>query len=308
MKSTDSPSRFAFLKEWRHDRFRLLLLVILALLGCVLLYQEYGPRLSPPATGDRASPLAMAAPETINLPWLGEVRLADASLPMLAVTLGLVDGFNPCAMWALVYLISLIAGLNDRRKILLLAGTFVAASGVLYFLFMTAWLNVFLIVGYLRPLTIGVALFALGAGVLSIREFVVGTEGLACRVTDAASKQRTLGRMECIVREPVTLASLIAIIALAFTVNSIEFVCSAGLPAIFSHTLALRALPLLHYYGYILLYDLFFMLDDLIIFTLAALAVVTNVGLRYSRQCKLLGGVILITLGLIMVFRPELLR
>jgi hypothetical protein len=119
--------------------------------------------------------------------------------------------------------------------------------------------------------------------------------------------------MESIVRAPITLASLIAIVALAFTVNTIEFntiefACSAGLPAIFTHTLALRALPLVDYYGYILLYDLFFMLDDLIIFTLAALAVATNVGLRYARHCKLLGGIILIPLGLIMLFRPELLR
>jgi len=304
MKSADSPFRLGFFKGWNHDRFKLLLLFFLILIGCVLLYKEYGPKLSPPAPMDGA----LAAQETINLPLLGEVRLADASLPMLAVTLGLVDGFNPCAMWALVYLLSLITGLNDRRKILLLAGTFVAASGVLYFLFMTAWLNVFLIVGYLRPLTIGIALFALGAGVLSIREFAVGKERLACQVTDATSRQRTLSRVENIAREPVTLASLIAIIALAFTVNSIEFVCSAGLPAIFTHTLALRVLSLLHYYAYILLYDLFFMLDDLIIFSLAVLAISTNVGLRYSRQCKLLGGVILITLGFIMLFRPELLR
>lgn len=308
MKSAYSPSRFDFLKGWRHDRFRLLLLVILALLGSVLLCREYGPRISSPAMGDGATPIAMAAPETVNLPWLGEVLLADASLPLLAVTLGLVDGFNPCAMWALVYLISLIAGLNDRRKILLLVGTFVAASGVLYFLFMTAWLNVFLIAGYLRPLTISVALFALGAGVLSIRDFAVSKEGLSCGVTDAASRQRTMGRMESIVRAPVTFTSLIAIIALAFTVNTIEFACSAGLPAIFTHTLALRMLPLLDYYGYILLYDLFFMLDDLVIFTLAALAVTTNIGLRYARHCKLLGGIILIPLGLIMLFRPELLR
>ncbi len=308
MINVDTSSRFGFLKGWRHDRFRVLLLVILVLLGCVILYREYGPQLSPSTTGEGASPLAMAAPEKINLPWLGEVWLADASLPMLAVSLGLVDGFNPCAMWALVYLISLIAGLNDRRKILLLVGTFVAASGVLYFLFMTAWLNVFLIAGYLRPLTIGVALFALGAGVLSIRDFAVNKEGLSCEVTDSASRQRTMGRMESIVRAPITLASLIAIVALAFTVNTIEFACSAGLPAIFTHTLALRALPLVDYYGYILLYDLFFMLDDLIIFTLAALAVATNVGLRYARHCKLLGGIILIPLGLIMLFRPELLR
>ncbi|MDH5299337.1 MAG: hypothetical protein OEV91_10000 [Desulfobulbaceae bacterium] len=315
MKTTGSSPRLDRLKGWHHDRFRALLLAILAVAGCALLYQEYGHLLPPPstppaetATGAGGSHTPMAEPETVTMPWLGEARLSDFSLPLLAVTLGLIDGFNPCAMWALVYLISLIAGIADRRKIMLLVGSFVAASGILYFLFMTAWLNVFLVIGYLRPLTIGVGLFALGAGILSLREFVASKGALACRVTDGASRQRTMGRMEGIVRAPLTCASFLAIVALAFTVNTIEFACSAALPAIFTHTLALRQLPRLHYYGYILLYDLFFMLDDLIIFTLAALAVTTTVGMKYARQCKLLGGVVLILLGLAMLFRPDLLR
>jgi hypothetical protein len=49
------------------------------------------------------------------LPWIGEIAPADYSLPALAVILGLVDGFNPCAMWVLVYLISLVAILRDRK-------------------------------------------------------------------------------------------------------------------------------------------------------------------------------------------------
>ena len=97
-------------------------------------------------------------------------------------------------------------------------------------------------------------------------------------------------------------------LALAFIVNSIEFACSAALPAIFTHTLSLRNLPTLDYYGYILLYDLFFMLDDLIIFSLAVLALDTSIGTRYAGYCKIIGGLVLLILGGIMVFWPELLR
>jgi hypothetical protein len=248
------------------------------------------------------------ARESLDLPFVGEIRLADYSLPALAIIIGLVDGFNPCAMWVLVYLISLIVSINDRRKVWLLVGTFVLSSGVLYFLFMTAWLNVFLLMGYLHTLTLVIGLAALGAGVLSVREFIRTRGQLVCKIGDVESKKRTMGRIERIVNSPLTWFSVISIIALAFIVNSIEFACSAALPAIFTHTLSLRHLPTLEYYGYILLYDLFFMLDDLAIFSLAVLALDTTVGTRYAGYCKIIGGTVLIGLGAVMVFWPELLR
>jgi len=246
--------------------------------------------------------------QTLDLPLLGTIRLAEYSLPALAVIIGLVDGFNPCAMWVLVYLISLIVSLNDRRKIWLLVGTFVASSGILYFLFMTAWLNVFLFLGYLRSLTLIIGLGALGAGILNIREYVQTRGQLTCTVGDAASKKKTMNRIDQIVDAPLTAFTVFGIIALAFIVNSIEFACSAALPAIFTHTLALRNLPSIEYYGYILLYDFFFMLDDLLIFSLAVLALDTSIGQRYAGHCRIVGGVVLIVLGGVMVFRPELLR
>ena len=246
--------------------------------------------------------------QTLDLPLVGTIRLAEYSLPALAVIIGLVDGFNPCAMWVLVYLISLIVSLNDRRKIWLLVGTFVASSGILYFLFMTAWLNVFLFLGYLRSLTLIIGLGALGAGILSIREYVQTKGQVTCAIGDAASKKRTMNRIDRIVDAPLTLFTVFSIIVLAFIVNSIEFACSAALPAIFTHTLALRDLPTLEYYGYILLYDFFFMLDDLVIFSLAVLALDTSIGQRYAGHCRLVGGVVLVALGGVMVFWPGLLR
>lgn len=246
--------------------------------------------------------------ETMRLPLLGEIRLADYSLPALAILIGLVDGFNPCAMWVLVYLISLIMSLNDRKKIWFLVGTFVASSGILYFLFMTAWLNVFLFMGYLRSLTLIIGLIALGAGILSVRDYLQTKGELVCKIGNSGSKKKTLGRIDRIVDAPLTFFSVFSVIALAFIVNSIEFACSAALPAIFTHTLTLRNLPLLEYYWYILIYVFFFMLDDLIIFSLAVLALDTSVGNRFAKHCRIVGGVVLVGLGAVMIFRPEWLR
>jgi len=243
-------------------------------------------------------PLAGEEPrDTIVLPWIGEFDPTNYSLPALAVILGFVDGFNPCAMWVLVYLIALIATLRDKKRIWLIVGSFVLASGILYFLFMTVWFNVFRLVGYIKPVTTVIGLIALGGGILQIREFTETKGAIVCKVTDEESRKKTMTRIQEIVSSPITLGTIAGIIALAFAVNSIEFVCSAAIPAIFTHVLSLASLTTFQYYGYILLYVLVFMLDDLIIFGTAAFALTSNLGERYARYTRPVGGTILIILG-----------
>jgi len=248
--------------------------------------------------------------ERIKLPMLGEIDVASYALPALAILLGLIDGFNPCAMWALVYLISLIAGLNDRTKIWFLVGSFVLSSGILYFLFMTAWLGAFLVIGYYRPLTAAVGVVALGFGSFSLIEAVRTKGAVSCRIGDERSRQKTREKMQAIVFSPLTLASMAAVVGLAFLVNSIEFLCSSAIPAVFTHVLSVKELSWFAYYGYILLYVFFFMLDDLIIFSVAAFAVSSSASLRdrYTTVSKVIGGALLVALGALLLFRPEWLR
>jgi uncharacterized protein Veg len=251
--------------------------------------------------GNCPPPAGEESRHKIKLPLIGEIVLSDYSLPALAVILGLVDGFNPCAMWVLVYLISLIATLRDRKRIWLIVGSFVLASGVLYFLFMTAWLNAFLFIGYVRPVTTIIGLVALGGGILQIREVIETKGAIVCEVTGEESRKKTMTRIQNIVSSPITLGTIAGIIILAFAVNSIEFVCSAAVPAIFTHVLSLASLTTLQYYGYILLYVLFFMLDDLIIFGTAAFALSSSLGERYAKYFRPVGATILIILGVLLL-------
>jgi len=251
--------------------------------------------------GDCPSPAGEKPKDTIVLPIIGEIVLADYSLPALAVVLGLVDGFNPCAMWVLVYLISLIATLRDRKRIWLIVGSFVFASGVLYFLFMTAWLNAFLFIGYVRPVTTVIGLVALGGGILQVREVIETKGAIVCEVTGEESRKKTMTRIQKIVSSPITLGTIAGIVALAFLVNSIEFVCSAAIPAVFTRVLSLASLTTLQYYSYILLYVLFFMLDDAIIFGTAAFALTSSLGDRYTKYSRPVGATILIILGALLL-------
>jgi len=244
----------------------------------------------------------------VDVPVLGKIDARKFSLPALAVILGLVDGLNPCAMWVLVYLISLVVNLKDRRRIWLLVGSFVLASGVLYFLFMAAWLNAFLLMGYARYITLAVGLFALWVGISGIYDWLTSHGPAACEVGDSEFREKTVSRIRKVVAAPLTIGSFAAIIALAFVVNSIEFLCSAAIPAVFTHILAISPLNTLQYYLYILLYDFFFMLDDMIIFATAAFAATSSLGEKYSTYTRPICAILMAAMGILLIFFPTILR
>ncbi len=240
--------------------------------------------------------------------WFGRVNVFEKSLPFLAVVLGLADGFNPCALWVLVYLISLIAGLRDKSKIWLIVGSFVLASGVLYFLLMTALLNVFLYIGYLRILELIFGCTALYIGITDLKIYLVDKGHAACKVGGVESKSRLRSKIKSLVEAKLTILTILGVIGLAFVVNSMEFVCSAALPAIYTGVLSQAGLSPFTYYFYILLYVFFFLLNQIVIFSTAAFTIERFAPERYMVHIQLIGGVILIALGVIMVFFPGYLR
>ncbi|MBI4359315.1 MAG: hypothetical protein HY577_01910 [Candidatus Nealsonbacteria bacterium] len=218
-----------------------------------------------------------------------------------------MDGFTPCAMWDLLLLISLLLTVNSRKKLWLVGGTFILASGILYFLFMTAWLNLFLLLGYVGFVRLIIGLVAVGVGLWRLRDFLTWHPGV-CQVSD----RNHPGEIERKIRGLLVPAALpvtfLGIVALAFSVNLVEFFCSAGFPAIFTQILAIQKVsPLLRYF-YILVYDFFYMLDDLVVFSLAVLTL-QKIGFtdKYSRWSCLIGGLLIFLLGIALVFKPELL-
>jgi len=94
-------------------------------------------------------------------------------------------------------------------------------------------------------------------------------------------------------------------ILLAAAVNLVELVCSAGLPAVYTQVIALAGLPSWQYYGYLLLYILIFMLDDLLIFFVAMFTLrMKAISSRYTRWSNAIGGIIMLIVGLLLLFKP----
>ena len=108
--------------------------------GCINLMDHLGENLT-------ACP-AKESESIVNLPVFGSIDTSKISLPAFTIIIGLLDGFNPCAMWVLLFLLTLLAYTQSRKKMFIVGGTFILVSGIVYYFFMAAWLNLFLFIGF----------------------------------------------------------------------------------------------------------------------------------------------------------------
>jgi hypothetical protein len=253
----------------------------------------------------RASGAPRAVPEKVRLPVIDEIDLRTLSLPALTVALAAVDGFNPCAMWTLVFLLGLLVGMADRARRWTLGFAFVAASALVYYLIMAAWLETLLFLGMVAWIRVAIGAVALAAGLYYLREYVLNREAV-CEVTRPERRRRIFERLRALAAERSFLVALGGIVLLAFAVNVVELLCSAGIPAVYTQVLAMSGLPRWQYHLYLALYILVFMVDDLVIFAgaMATLEVAGATG-RYVRWSHLAGGGVLVALGALLILRPE---
>ncbi|MDD4995988.1 MAG: thioredoxin family protein [Patescibacteria group bacterium] len=246
-----------------------------------------------------------AIPQKIKVPFLGEIETKNFSLPLLTIILGALDGFNPCAMWTLLFLISLLLGMKDRKRMWILGIAFIVASASVYFLFMATWLNLILFLGFIIWVRIVVGLIALSGGGYSLKGYFTDPKA-GCKVTGTEKRQKIFEKLKKITQQKSFYLALGGIILLAFAVNLVELICSAGLPAVYAQVLALSHLVKWQYYLYILLYIFIFMLDDLFVFFVAMTTLqMTGITTKYSRISKLIGGLLMIIIGLLLLFKPE---
>lgn len=237
----------------------------------------------------------------------GVVSLKDVSLPIFTIILGAVDGFNPCAMWILIFLITMMFSMHDRGKMWILGLTFIFTSGFVYLCFMLSWLSLASFLSSVVLIRFLIASFAVLFGMVNIyRYFKSLNSDVGCDVTDKKKRLKIMERIKKIVNEKSFLLSILGIMLLAFSVNLIELLCSLGIPVMFTNVLAMNDLSTLEYVIYIGLYLLFFLIDDILIFVIAMKTLkIKGISNKYTKYSHLIGGVIMVLLGILMVIKPE---
>lgn len=245
--------------------------------------------------------------ENFTVPVLGEINSKTVSLPIFSAVIGAVDGFNPCAMWILIFLITMLFGMKDRKKMWILGITFIATSGLVYLLFMLSWLNLAIFLTKVRLLRLLISIFAIIFGMVNIYKYIKETnQEVGCDVTNEKHKGKIIKWIKKITNEKKFIIAVLGIMVLAILVNILELLCSLGLPVVFTQVLALNDLNTVQYGFYLGLYILFFLLDDILIFAIAMKTLtIKGISNKYTKYSHLIGGIIMLAIGLLMVLKPE---
>ncbi|WP_442498904.1 glutaredoxin family protein [Methylobacter sp. sgz302048] len=263
-------------------------------------------KISPEAAESCEAEAALSCgPESVSPPpepeftFLGQrITLKQFGLPLFTLAMGLMDGFNPCSMWVLILMISLLAPMQDRMRMFAVAGAFIAVEGIAYFVFMAAWLNLFLIIGLSRLSQIIIAGIAILAGAINLKDFWAYGWGVSLSIPESA-KPGIYARIRAILQAESLRGAMIGAVVLALLVQIVEFLCTSGFPALYTRILTMQQLDGASYYGYLLLYNLAYMLDDAVVLGIGIITLSQRrLQEKEGRWLKLISGLVMVGLGL----------
>ncbi len=244
--------------------------------------------------------------QEIDIPFLGTIDMKEVSIPLVAVILGLIDGFNPCAMWILLFLINMLFGMKNKKRAWILGYTFLLTSGIVYFLSMLG-INFILGVTTINYMKYAIAIFILIAGIFNLKKYLkIRKEEVGCTVVDDKKRKSIVGKMKKIKNSDNFVIALFGIIILAATVNLIELACSLGFPVIFTEILNLNNISGITKIIYLLIYIFFYLIDDIVVFTISMYTLeATGITNKYNKLCTLISAIIMILMGLLLIIKPE---
>lgn len=239
----------------------------------------------------------------------GEIDPAKVSLPILSVIMGAIDGFNPCAMWVLIFLITMLFNMENKKRMWALGITFLVTSALIYLVFMFVWLGVatklLTTISWLKLL---IGLIALIGAFINLKGFIksIVKKDAGCEVVDNSKRKKIISKIKKYTSEKSFILAMLGVMLLAISVNAIELACSAGLPVLFTNVLALNDVNFIEKCIYIFIYIFFFLIDDIIVFFVAMFTLnIKAISTKYTKYSHLIGGIIMLIIGILMIFKPE---
>ena len=235
-----------------------------------------------------------------------EISLKNMTLPIVSILIGLVDGFNPCAMWVLLFLISMLIGMNDKKRMFIIGITFLLTSALVYLLFMLAWLNAATLLLAIKWVRLIIGLIAIVGAIINLSSYIRHRKDNGCNVINDKKRSKIFNKIKKFTSEKKLILALLGAMALAVSVNIVELACSAGLPVMFIEILSMNHPTAIEKIIYIGLYMVAFLLDDLIVFVVAMSTMeLMGFSTKYGKLSKLIGGLLLLGIGILLIFKPE---
>lgn len=241
----------------------------------------------------------------VSLPFFGEVNLKASPILLATVIISILDGLNPCSLFVLTLLLSMIVHSASRKRIFAVGFTFLVVTTAVYGLFMLGVLNVMVFAARLFWIRNIVALLVIVMGLVGIKDFLYFKQGISFSIPDRY-KSVYYRQVRGVFYSKSTVPMIAATAVMALGISLVELPCTAGFPFVWSSLVAARNLPLPYFIFLFAVYLIIYLLDELIIFAVAVIRMRSiKMTEERGRILKLLAGSLMLVLGLILLFRPD---
>ncbi|NTV39610.1 MAG: hypothetical protein HGA51_06585, partial [Demequinaceae bacterium] len=246
--------------------------------------------------------------QLIEVPLVGEVSLEKRSLLVSTVIIGFVDGVNPCSLWAISVLLTIVLRTGSRRRVVAIGSTFLVVTAAMYALYMGAIYSALTVVGFIGAIQIAVAIVAAVFGAVSVKDYFAFKKGLSFTISDSA-KPGIYQRMRAAASQRSLLPALGATVALAVAVSLLETPCTAGFPVLWTGMLQANDVGALETAGLFLAYMVPFLLDEFLVLAVAIWTMrAMKMQEKHGELLKLFAGVTMLVLAAVMVIDPALME
>lgn len=242
----------------------------------------------------------------IKLPLIGYISLKGQSLLVSTLLIGFVDGVNPCSVWVLTMLLALTLHTGSRKKVFAIGLIFLTVTAGIYALFITGLFTVLKIVSFIGWIQVVVALISLFFAIVNIKDYFWYKEGVSFTI-DESKKPGIFQRMRKVMDASESFWSMAgATVVLAAGVSLVEFSCTAGFPVLWTNMLTAQKVIPLVFVGLLLVYMIIYQLDEMVIFFTAVFSLkASKLEEKHGRILKLIGGMLMLTLAMVMLFKPS---
>jgi cytochrome c biogenesis protein CcdA len=246
---------------------------------------------------------------SIDIPLLGQVDISDLSAYATTAIIAFVDGFNPCSLWLITFLLGIIIHSNSRKKIFTVGGTFLLVTGAAYALFMAGLLNIYLYVQHLDKIQMIVAGIAFIFAIVNIKDYFWYKKGISFTISDKYKPKIFKNIREVMNPRNSLIATIAGTAILALGVVLIELPCTSGFPLVWTTMIAQQNIHGANFLVLLALYMVIYLLDELFVVGGALLTMKkTRFEEKHGRMLKLIGGMIMLALAIVMLTKPELMN
>ena len=246
--------------------------------------------------------------ETIHVPFVGSVDLSSMSALMSTAVIAFVDGFNPCSLWVLTFLLGLLIYTKSRKKIIVVGLTFLTVTAAAYGLFILGLFSAFQYIGQILWIRVVVAVIAFSFGLVNVKDYFWFKEGFSFTIPEGL-KPRIAEKFRNLTRKSHSLAALVgATFLMALGITLAELPCTAGFPVVWTGILNTQGVSGAGFGVLFVVYMAIYLLDELLVFGTVSITLQSSkLQEEHGRALKLIGGTLMLTLAVSFLFPPELM-